>query len=186
MNNRYLLCAFEREADILSATRLAREQGYKIADVYTPYAVHGLDEAQGVKPSKLPWITFALGVSGAIAKLWYQLWTSATSWPVNVGGKPLKSVPAFVPVTFEIMVLFAGIGTVLAFFVVSKLFPGKKKFVKFERATDNRFYLALEETDAAFDVAKIERMFLPYHCVLTSENVELGYAGDRGARENRR
>ncbi len=173
MSKRYLISAFETETDILSATRLARESGYKIIDVYTPYAVHGLDEAQGLKPSKLPWITFALGISGAIAKLWYQIWTSATSWPVNVGGKPFKSVPAFVPVTFEMMVLFGGVGTVLAFFFVSRLFPGKKTKVRLERATDNRFYLVLEESDSAFDVAKIKKLFMPFHCVLMEENIEL-------------
>jgi hypothetical protein len=172
MSKRLLINVFADEHDILDATKTARENGYKIEDVFTPYAVHGLDAAQGLKPSKLPWICFALGLTGAIAKLWYQIWTSATSWPVNVGGKPLRSVPAFVPVTFEIMVLFAGVGTVLALFIISKLRPGKKPKVVYDQATDNRFVLVLEETDAAFDVRKLRAMFEPYHLVHMEERME--------------
>jgi len=174
MSKRLLITAFENEKDILGATKAARENGYKIVDVFTPYAVHGLDAAQGLKPSKLPWLTFALGISGAIAKLWYQIWISATSWPVNVGGKPLKSIPAFVPVTFEIMVLFAGVGTVLAFILISKLRPGKKPKVLFDRVTDNRFYLVLEETDAAFDVKTVRSLFERFNVVHIEERVETG------------
>lgn len=172
MSKRLFIAAFEHEKDILAATKTARENGYSIVDVFTPYAVHGLDAAQGLKPSKLPWLTFTLGISGAIAKLWYQIWISATSWPVNVGGKPLKSIPAFVPVTFEIMVLFAGVGTVLAFILISKLRPGKKPKVLFDRTTDNRFYLVLEETDAAFDVKTIRSLFKQFNVVHIEERIE--------------
>jgi hypothetical protein len=173
MNNRYVVGAFEREQDILHATSAARERGYRIVDVFTPYAVHGLDAAMGLRPSKLPWVCFSLGITGAIAKLWYQIWTSATSWPVNVGGKPLKSIPAFVPVTFEIMVLFAGVGTVVVFLLISKLRPGKKPAVLFDRATDHRFYLVIEETDATFDLRKIRELFTPFNLVALEERVNL-------------
>jgi hypothetical protein len=174
MNSRYVVGAFERERDILHATAVARERGYRIVDVFTPYAVHGLDAAMGLKPSKLPWVCFILGITGAIAKLWYQIWTSATSWPVNVGGKPLKSIPAFVPVTFEIMVLFAGVGTVVVFLLISKLRPGKKPAVLFDRVTDHRFYLVIEETDATFDLRKIRELFAPFNLVALEERVDLG------------
>ncbi len=173
MNSRYVVGAFEREQDILRATSAARENGYHIIDVFTPYAVHGLDKAMGLKPSRLPWICFTLGITGAIAKLWYQIWTSATSWPVNVGGKPLKSIPAFVPVTFEIMVLFAGVGTVLFFLLISNLRPGKKPGVLFDGATDHRFYLVIEETDATFDLRKIRELFAPFNLVSLEERVNL-------------
>ena len=172
MSKRVLINIFEHENDIIGATDAARSQGYKILDVFTPYPVHGLDGAQGLKPSKLPWICLGLGLTGAAAKLWYQIWTSATSWPVNVGGKPLMSVPAFVPVTFEVMVLFAGIGTVLAFLFVSKLRPGKTPTFVFDRVTDDKFYLVLEETDAAFEVQKIRMMFERFHVIDMEERVQ--------------
>ncbi len=173
MSARYLIGVFGDEHDLLEATREARGQGYKIVDAYTPFAVHGLDEAMGLRPSKLPWVCFGLGLAGAVAKLWYQIWTSATSWPVNVGGKPLSSVPAFVPVTFEIMVLFAGVGTVLAFFIVSRLRPRKKKpDVLYEGVTNDRFVLVLEETDAAFDVERVRAMFQQHHLIHLEERVD--------------
>jgi hypothetical protein len=171
MTKRLLVSTFAHEQDILAATTAARENGYSIIDVYTPYAVHGLDKAMGLRPSRLPWICFGLGITGAIAKLWYQIWTSATSWPVNVGGKPLKSVPAFVPVTFEIMVLFAGVGTVLAFFFISRLRPGKRPKVNYQGVSDDRFVLVLEETDARFDVPSLRAMFTPFHVVSMEERV---------------
>jgi len=174
MSRRLLINYFAHERDILSATRTAREQGYEIVDVYTPYAVHGMDEAVGQKPTRLPWICFLLGLCGAAAKLWYQIWTSATSWPVNVGGKPLRSVPAFVPVTFEMMVLFAGVGTVLTFFFLSRFRPGKKPSVLYDKTTNDTFALVLVQNNAAFDVSNVKTMFAPYHLVRTEEQIEKG------------
>lgn len=173
MSKRILVSTFGHEHDILGATKTAREKGYTIVDVYTPYAVHGLDSAQGLKASKLPWICFGFGLTGAIAKLGFQIWTSATSWALNVGGKPFKSVPAFVPVTFEMMVLFAGVGTVLAFFIVSRLRPGKKPKTLYTGSTDNRFVLVLEQTDAAFNIDTVKKMFEPFHVISTEENIVL-------------
>ncbi|MEO8167447.1 MAG: DUF3341 domain-containing protein, partial [bacterium] len=155
MSRRLLVSVFESDHDIIGATRTAREQGYRIVDAYTPYAVHGLDKAMGVRPTRIAWLCFLFGLTGAAAKLWFQIWTSAFDWPVNVGGKPLTSLPAFIPVTFEVMVLFAGVGTVLSFFLISKMWPGKKPHVVYKGATNDRFVLVLAEEDAAFDVDKV-------------------------------
>ena len=111
--NRNLMGVFHREKDILEVTRACRERGYEIVDVYAPYPVHGLDRAMGLKPSRITWLCFALGAFGASAMLAFQVWTSAVDWPVNIGGKPLNSVPAFIPVTFESAVLAAGLGLVV-------------------------------------------------------------------------
>lgn len=172
MTRRLFISYFENEMDILMATKAARENDYEILDVYTPYAVHGLDDAMGLKPSRLPWICLALGLFGAIVKLWYQVWTSATSWPVNVGGKPLRSIPAFVPVTFEMMVLFAGVGTVLTFFILSKLWPGKKPKALYTKVTDNRFALVLFQSDASFDVDEVKRSFAGFNAIEHEERIE--------------
>ena len=173
-DRRYLLGVFEREADILGATRTAREREYRIIDVHTPYAVHGLDKAMGLKPSRLPWISFALGVIGAGLKVWFEFWTSATDWPINVGGKPWNSLPAFVPVTFEVMVLFAGVGTVIAFLFARRLLPGRKATPIFPGVTDDKFVLILEETDAAFDIAQVKEMFREFEVVHVEERVASG------------
>lgn len=172
MSRRLFIASFEHEDDILSATRAVRQHGYEIAEVYTPYAVHGLDKAMGLKPSRLPYICLGLGITGAITKLWFQIWTSAWDWPVNVGGKPLASIPAFVPVTFEITVLFAGVGTVLALFLRTKLFPGKKPKVHFKGSTDNRFVLVIVENDAAFDYQSASELCSAHNAVEIEEQLE--------------
>lgn len=172
MTRRLFVGVFGSEQGIVGATRRAAEQGYEIVDVYTPYAVHGLDGAMKITPTRLAFVCFALGLTGAAAKLGFQIWTSAWDWPVNVGGKPLISIPAFVPVTFEVMVLFAGVGTVLAFFLRSKLFPGKKPNVVYERATNDRFVLVLAEKDASFDIRKVQEMFEPFGLLHMEERVE--------------
>jgi hypothetical protein len=174
MSRRLLVTVFENENDILGATETARVNGYEIVDAYTPYAVHGLDKAMGVRPTRIAWVCLGFGLLGAIAKLWFQIWTSAFDWPVNVGGKPLTSVPAFVPVTFEVTVLFAGVGTVLAFILASRMRPGKRPKVVYEGATNNKFVLVLSQEDAAFDVKSVASLFAQYNMVHLEERVEKG------------
>jgi hypothetical protein len=169
---RFFVGIFERDEDILGVTRASRALGYKIADVYAPYAVHGLEKAMGLAPSKLPWVCFLLGLTGAALKVWFEFWTSAVDWPINVGGKPWNSLPAFVPVTFEVMVLFAGVSTVLAFLAVSGLLPGKKATIASPGATDHQFVLVIEETDAAFDLDEIRQLFREYRALHMEEREE--------------
>ena len=130
--------------------------GLDVVDVFAPYAVHGLDRALGLRPSRLPWVCFVLGLFGAVAMLLFQYWASAVSWPINVGGKPWNSWPAFVPVTFEMMVLCAGVGTVAAFVWVAGLRPGRRSALSDLRVTDDRFALVLRESGSTFDRAGIE------------------------------
>jgi hypothetical protein len=173
MNHRFLIGVFTDESDILDATRAARGRGWRIADVYAPYAVHGLDKAMGLAPSRLPWVCFLLGLFGAGAKVWFEYWTTSMDWPVNVGGKPWNSLPAFVPITFEVMVLFAGISTVIAFFLVAGLRPWRKAQVICPGVTNDRFALVIEESDAAFDVAEA-RSLLEAHGAFHIEEREEG------------
>jgi hypothetical protein len=158
MSGRVMVGIFEDVNDVLSVTREVRKRGYTILDIYAPYAVHGLDKAMGLEPSRLPWICFLLGLFGAAAKVWFEYWTSASNWPLNVGGKPWNSLPAFVPITFEVMVLFAGVSTVIAFFLVSRLYPGRRAAKVIPGVTNDRFALVLEETDAAFEPAEVRRL----------------------------
>lgn len=172
MSQRFFLAIFEREEDVLGATRASVEHGFKVADVYTPYAVHGMDEAMELPPSRLPWVCFLLGLAGATFKVWFEYWTTWIAWPLNVGGKPWDSLPAFVPVTFEVMVLLAGVSTVIAFFMVARLAPGKKPVLPIPRITDDRFLLVLEETDAAFDAVKVRQLIKQFNAVQIEERVE--------------
>lgn len=172
MSRRVVLGTFQREEDILEATHATRRSGLKVLDVYAPYAVHGLDAAMGLRPSRLPWICFLAAAVGAILKLWFEFWTTMVDWPVNVGGKPWNSLPAFVPVTFEVMVLSAGLTTVFAFLLISRLWPGKPPVLPAPGVTDDRFVLVVEEADAAFDVAEVRRLFQRCNAVAVEERVE--------------
>jgi len=136
-----VIAVFADERDLIAATRAVRERGCEVVDVYTPYAVHGLDAAMGLRPSRLSWVCFLCGALGAGLALWFQFWTSAVDWPLNVGGKPFNSLPAFVPVIFEVCVLFAGLGVVAALFVRCRLWPGRRARVPDVRATNDRFVL---------------------------------------------
>ncbi len=177
MTGRVMVGVFTDEGDLLEVTRTVRARGLKIVDVYAPYAVHGLDKAMGLPaPWRIPWTCFALGLLGAAAKTWFEFWTSAEDWPINVGGKPWNSLPAFVPITFEIMVLFAGLSAVFALFVVSRLYPGKKAVISDVGTTDDRFALVLEESDAAFDPVEIRALLESYGAVEVTERAE-GMAG---------
>lgn len=157
MTRRVMVGIFGDERDVLEATRAVRTRGLRIVDVYAPYAVHGLDQAMGLPASRLPWVCFALGVAGAAFKVWFEYWTTAVDWPVNVGGKPWNSLPAFVPITFEVMVLFAGLSTVFAFFLVSRLYPGRKAVIADKGTTNDRFAIVIDEADAAFDPPSVKR-----------------------------
>jgi hypothetical protein len=171
-SRRLLVATFGAEDDILRATRAARAAGIKIVDVFAPYAVHGLDDAMGLQPSRLPWVCLALGVFGAASKVWFEFWTTASDWPLNVGGKPWNSLPAFVPITFEVMVLFAGLSTVFAFLLVSGLRPWKKPRLAAPGVTDHEFALVLEETDSTFDRERVGALLAGFNATAIEERVE--------------
>lgn len=165
---RQLVGFFEHEEDLIAATRTAREAGYGIVDVYTPYALHGLDRAMGLPPSRLSLVCFFFGLFGAAFALAFQFWASAVDWSINVGGKPWNSLPAFVPVTFELMVLFGGLSTVVAFLVVNRLRPGKKPVAPIEGVTDDRFTLVMDAEEER-GAAGIRRLFIAFNAVEVEE-----------------
>ena len=109
--------------DLMHGVKAFRDKGIEIAEVYTPFPVHGLDEILEISRSRLPQVTFIAGGCGLLLAILFQVWTSAFDWPIDVGGKPMLSIPAFVPITFELMILFGALTTVAAFLFVSNLFP---------------------------------------------------------------
>jgi mono/diheme cytochrome c family protein len=157
MSRRYILGVFDDEHHLLEAARAAREAGLTVADVFTPYPVHGLDQALGWTPSRLTAACLAGGVVGVLLAIWFQFWTSAVDWPLNVGGRPWNSWPAFVPVIFEMMVLLAGFGVAFAFLGVSRLFPGKQAVIPYPGVTHDRFVLMIDSRGAGNSVEWLYR-----------------------------
>lgn len=179
MSQRVFLATFEHEDHLLAATSAVRERGYRIQDAFTPYAVHGLDKAMGLAPSRLTWVCFVCGMLGALGMLWFEHWTAAITWPIDVGGKPWNSLPSDVPVAFEAAVLLAGFGSVFALFAVCRLFPGKTAEVISQRVTDDRFVLVIEEADAAFDQQDLETFLMQFHVVKSEERITIGQGGGK-------
>jgi hypothetical protein len=168
MSRNVIISVFRNENDVVGATAAARKQGLDIVDVYTPYAVHGLDRAMGLPPSRLPWVTFVLGLTGALTMTIFQYWASAVDWPINVGGKPWHSWPAFAPVIFEVTVLMGGVGTVLFFLFWAGLRPGNESPVGDLRVTDDRFALVLGQGAGATRGA-VESLLSAFHPVTVEE-----------------
>jgi hypothetical protein len=116
-------------------------------------------------------VGFVFGMAGAIGMLWFEHWVAAVSWPVNVGGKPWNSLPSDVPVAFEAAVLLSGFGSVFALLAVSRLYPGKQAGVYHPSATDDRFVLVIEETDATFDLPAVKKLLQAFNVVDTREHI---------------
>ena len=146
-SQRYFTATFPGEAETLAAVRSLRRAGCPVVDVYTPYPVHSLDEALGLSPSRLPWVTFFAGVAGLSLTLGFQFYTNVFDWPLNVGSKPQNSTLAFFPITFELTILAGGVVTALAFFARSRLYPGARPSGLGEGATDGGFVVVVCEED---------------------------------------
>jgi hypothetical protein len=134
---------FDDENVLIEATRRVRDARYEHFDSFTPYPVHGLEAAQGLKRSPLPFVTFGAGLTGFCLAFLFQYWTSAVDWPIIVGGKPYNSWPAFVPIMFELTVLLAGLCTVGAMFIFNGL-PNMKRRIFDPGLTRDRFAIVIE------------------------------------------
>ena len=156
---------FADESAILGVTGESRRRGFKIVDVFAPYAIHGLDEAMGLRRSRLPWVCFLCGLAGGSGMLWLATWALAIDWPMNIGGKPYNSLPAIVPIIFEMVVLCGGYGVLFALFLRCGLLPGKREKLIHPKITDNRFAIVLEDAGPEQDPSAIYRLFEEYRAV---------------------
>ncbi len=144
---KFATATYSDEAVLFDAVKKTRGEGYKIHDVYTPFAIHGLDEALGYKVSDLHVAGFIYGLTGTATALGFMGAIFTTWWPQNFGGKPHFPLPAFIPITFELTVLFAAVGMVLTFCYLCQIMPGVKKHIFNPRQTDDKFVMAIEVND---------------------------------------
>lgn len=148
-----LLAEFETPEELVSAAARAREAGYRRMDAYTPFPIHGLSDAMGFRPTKLPLVVLAGGLIGCVTALG-MMWYSATiHYPLNVGGRPFASWPAFIPITFELTVLFASLSAVFGMLGMNGLpMPYHPVFnaPRFAFASRDRFFLCIEARDPMY------------------------------------
>lgn len=146
------------EHQVVAAAHKTREMGFKKFDAVTPYPVHGMEEAIGIKRSMIPWVTFIAGLIGLVGGLALTYWTSAVNWPINVGGKPFFSLPAFIPIMFELTILFAALSSVGAMFVLCGL-PKVDPPIIDPDLTCHKFAIFIPKDDAGYDEEKITKLF---------------------------
>jgi len=150
-----LLLELTSASELVRACEQVREAGYTRWDAHSPFPVHGLDRAMGLSPTLLPWIVMGAGVTGCLTGLGLQWWTNGVNYPFVISGKPFWSIPANIPVTFELTVLFSAFGAFLGMLVLNG-FPRWHHPVfssrRFRRATIDRFFVSIEAGDPRFDL----------------------------------
>jgi hypothetical protein len=149
---------FDDEVPLLQAVRKLRESKEIITDVLSPFPVHGLDEALSIKRSRIPIVGFIFGALGAILAFGFQAWVFTVSYPLIIGGKPFFSVPAFIPITFEVTVLFAGLSMVAALLIRSKLKPDIRFEPVDERITDDRFVILIDAVNEETTLKRVRSL----------------------------
>ena len=157
-----LMAEFEAPEDLLSAAKRAYEAGYRKLDAYSPLPIHGLGAAIGFPKTNLGYVTFICGLLGAISGYGLQYWVHVIDYPINIGGRGLHSGPMFIPVTFEVTILFAALGTFFGLWIRNRLpMPYHPVFnvEGFSTASQDGFFLCVEAEDPLFDEAKT-RAFL--------------------------
>ncbi len=155
-----LLAEFEDPNALVAAARRARQQGYRRMDAYSPFPIEELGEAIGAHDSRLPLIVLIGGLIGCIGGYLLQYWVAAIAYPVNVGGRPFHSWPAFIPVTFECTILGASLAAVLGMLGLNGLpqpYHPVFNVPRFALASRNRFFLCIEARDPRFHIEETRR-----------------------------
>jgi hypothetical protein len=155
-----LLAEFDDPNSLVAATRRAHAEGFRCMDAYSPFPIEELHDALGAHHTRLPLIVLIGGLAGCVGGYALQYWVSAMAYPLNVGGKPLHSWPAFVPVTFECTILVAALSAVLGMLALNGLpMPYHPVFnvPRFALASRNRFFLCIEASDPKFELESTRR-----------------------------
>jgi mono/diheme cytochrome c family protein len=149
-----LLAEYETPDALIRGAEKVRNAGFRDWDTYTPFPVHGIDGAMGIKPTILPWLILAGGITGCTLALGFQWWANGVDYPFLISGKPYWSVAANIPITFELTVLFSALTAVIGMLALNRLplpFHPLDLKERFARSTDDRFYVFVQASDPAFD-----------------------------------
>ena len=148
------MLVFDEAEVTVEAVRRLRREGFDVADVHSPFPLHGVDQALGLRPTYIALATLLGGLAGGLGKLGFAAWVHTVDWPMNIGGKSSLALPALIPVTFELTVLLAAFGTLGALFVRRRLYPrlvaAPAPQQPHPRVTDDRFAVLVVERDGAF------------------------------------
>lgn len=151
---------YDDEEVLLDAVRRAKEDHLDIMDVYSPFPVHGLDEILGLTESRIHIAGFIYGLIGCLSAFLFMTWVFTRDWPIIFGGKPYFSALSFIPITFEVTVLFASVGMVVTFYTICGMGPGVDNPTLDDRITDDKFCIAFDVDDADYTKQLVLRRFL--------------------------
>jgi hypothetical protein len=163
---------FETPEQLIHAVEKVREAGYRRLDAYAPFPVEGLSEALGLRHNLVPTLTLIGGLVGGVGGFFLQYWAAAITYPMNIGGRPLNSWPAFIPVTFELTVLGAALTAVFGMLALNRLpQPHHPVFNvhRFSHASTDRFFLCIEARDLKFHLEETTRLLHSLHARHVSE-----------------
>ena len=176
---------FNDEAVLFPAVKKIRRTGYKIHEVFTPFPIHGLDKAMGLRDTSLHTAGFIYAITGTSTALGFISWALTIDWQLNFGGKPFFSLPAWIPIMFELTVLFSAVGMVLTFCYLCQMAPFVKKHHFHPRATDDLFVMAIECTDKTND-AEVQAFLQNAGAIeINVQNAETGWWIGRYDREQK-
>ncbi|MDP4128536.1 MAG: DUF3341 domain-containing protein [Bacteroidota bacterium] len=144
---RFVVGSFEEEPVLFRAVKKVRTAGYKLYDVFTPMPIHGLDKAMGLRETSIPTAGFIYGITGTTTALCGISYTLVYDWPLNIGGKPHFALPAWIPIMFELTVLFSAVGMVMTFCYLCQMAPFVRKHHFSPRSTDDRMVMVIECTE---------------------------------------
>jgi hypothetical protein len=156
-----MLAEYGNPAKLIRAAKLVNRAGYQKYDAYSPFPIHGMDEAMGLKESKLGYIVLVHAIMGFFGALALQIWTSSIAYPINISGKPFMNIPAFIPVTFELTVLLSAFGAVFGMFFMNNMPRHNNPLFnsrRFEKVTDDGFFICIEANDDFFDEDKTRKL----------------------------
>ena len=162
VNSKFLVGIFDDDDVVLKAVKDVRDAGVRIHEVYTPFPIHGLDVALGHPRSRLGIAAFMFGLTGCITALLLMSYTEKFDWPMIVGGKDSFSFPIYIPITFELTVLFTALGMVTTFIISNNMGPTVKPLMFDLRTTDNKFAMAIDLEKNSLQETAIESILKQY------------------------
>jgi len=157
-----LLAEVRNPKELLNIAEAVNKSGFNEYDTYSPFPVHGIDRAMSLKKSRLGWIVLVCGLIGLTGALSMIFFMQVVDYPLNISGKTLLNIPAWIPVTFELTVLLSAFGTVFGMFALNGLPRFNHPLFNsdnFARATDDGFFICVEADDPKFDHEKVSKLF---------------------------
>ncbi|OYU95702.1 MAG: quinol:cytochrome C oxidoreductase [Bacteroidetes bacterium B1(2017)] len=159
-SKKLILGVYDNPDKTYDVTKKLISSGYSVYDVYSPFAIHGLDRVMGIKRSNLTVAAFLFAMTGLSLAVIFQVYVSYFDWQVNVGGKPSLHIPTYIPITFELSILFTAFGMVTCFFIANRMFWGKNADIMDIRVTDDLFVIAVDVKKSKADMGSLNQLLI--------------------------